>query len=119
MLNCTYWIFICIVCVCTGPEVYSFPFFTEQFCDQFTAELDHIEGSPVPKGRPNTMNNYGVSYSTHSKLIGCHHGNQSPTIVITRTLGHVCLWLPCQPVQATNIHTYSIVYSQNGLAKNV
>lgn len=43
-----------------SPEVYSFPFFTEKFCDQFTSELDHIESSPVPKGRPNTMNNYGI-----------------------------------------------------------
>ena len=47
-----------IVYLCIGPEVYSFPFFTE-FCERFTAQLDHIY--PVPKGQPNSMNNYGVS----------------------------------------------------------
>ena len=59
--NYTYNIVMYIVYLCIGPEVYSFPFFTEQFCEQFTSELDHIESSPVPKGQPNSMNNYGVS----------------------------------------------------------
>ena len=57
---------MCIVYLCIGPEVYSFPFFMEEFCKWFTAELDHIENSPVPKGQPNSMNNYGVSMTdTH------------------------------------------------------
>ena len=51
--------FLCLHTAAT--EVYSFPLFTDQFCDELTAELDHIEASPVPKGRPNSMNNYGVS----------------------------------------------------------
>ena len=51
---------VLIVLFLAASEVYSFPLFTEEFCDQLTAELDHIEASPVPKGRPNTMNNYGV-----------------------------------------------------------
>lgn len=51
-----------VLCLYTAAtEVYSFPLFTDQFCDELTAELDHIEASPVPKGRPNSMNNYGVS----------------------------------------------------------
>ena len=58
--TCTY--IKCVLLICyTGPGVYSFPFFTEEFCEHLTTELDHIESSPVPKGRPNTMNNYGVS----------------------------------------------------------
>ena len=63
----------------TGPEVFSFPFFTEEFCDRFTAELDHIKGSPVPKGRPNTMNNYGVSY-TYNMIIA----NSLAVTMVTR-----------------------------------
>ena len=51
-----------ILCILiAAAEVYSFSLFTDEFCDQLTAELDHIEASPVPKGRPNSMNNYGVS----------------------------------------------------------
>ena len=40
--------------------IYSFPVFTKDFCAQFIAELKHFEASPMPKGRPNTMNNNGV-----------------------------------------------------------
>ena len=40
--------------------IYSFPVFTKDFCTQFIAEIKHFEASPMPKGRPNTMNNYGV-----------------------------------------------------------
>ena len=42
-------------------RVYSFPVFTQEFCDLFMEEIEHFESSPLPKGRPNTMNNYGVS----------------------------------------------------------
>jgi hypothetical protein len=40
--------------------IYSFPVFTKDFCTQIIAEIKHFEASPMPKGRPNTMNNYGV-----------------------------------------------------------
>ena len=36
------------------------PVFTKEFCIQFIDELKHFESSSMPKGRPNTMNNYGV-----------------------------------------------------------
>ena len=42
-------------------RVYSFPVFTENFCEYFLEELDNLEKSDVPKGRPNTMNKQGVS----------------------------------------------------------
>lgn len=45
----------------TAPNVFSFPVFTLSFCQQFMEELDHFEQSDIPKGRPNTMNNSGVS----------------------------------------------------------
>ena len=71
--NYTYITVMCIVYLCIGPEVYSFPFFTEEFCEQFTAELDHIESSPVPKGQPNSMNNYGVSlWPIHTDVYDTH-----------------------------------------------
>lgn len=30
------------------------------FCQALLEELEHFEQSDMPKGRPNTMNNYGV-----------------------------------------------------------
>ncbi|XP_069135987.1 2-oxoglutarate and iron-dependent oxygenase domain-containing protein 2-like [Argopecten irradians] len=45
----------------TGAErVYSFPVFTEEFCRLFMEELENFEKSDCPKGRPNTMNKYGI-----------------------------------------------------------
>ena len=34
--------------------------FTAPFCQALLEELEHFEQSDMPKGRPNTMNNYGV-----------------------------------------------------------
>ncbi|KAJ8042609.1 2-oxoglutarate and iron-dependent oxygenase domain-containing protein 2 [Holothuria leucospilota] len=44
----------------TAEKVYSFPVFSEVFCREFIEELCHFEQSDLPKGRPNTMNNYGI-----------------------------------------------------------
>uniref|UniRef100_A0A8B9JE47 2-oxoglutarate and iron-dependent oxygenase domain containing 2 n=1 Tax=Astyanax mexicanus TaxID=7994 RepID=A0A8B9JE47_ASTMX len=43
-----------------APRVYRFPIFTKNFCRDLIEELEHFEESDAPKGRPNTMNNYGV-----------------------------------------------------------
>ncbi|XP_048467176.1 2-oxoglutarate and iron-dependent oxygenase domain-containing protein 2 isoform X1 [Rhincodon typus] len=43
-----------------AERVYSIPVFTEEFCGQLIGELENFEQSEMPKGRPNTMNNYGV-----------------------------------------------------------
>ncbi|XP_041038468.1 2-oxoglutarate and iron-dependent oxygenase domain-containing protein 2 isoform X1 [Carcharodon carcharias] len=43
-----------------AERVYSIPVFTEEFCSQLIGELENFEQSNMPKGRPNTMNNYGV-----------------------------------------------------------
>ncbi|XP_072024863.1 2-oxoglutarate and iron-dependent oxygenase domain-containing protein 2-like isoform X2 [Amphiura filiformis] len=43
-----------------ASRVFSFPVFTKTFCDEFMAEISHFENSDLPKGRPNTMNNYGI-----------------------------------------------------------
>lgn len=43
-------------------RVYRFPMFEKSFCDQLLEELEHFEQSAAPKGRPNTMNHYGVNY---------------------------------------------------------
>ena len=50
---------------CLGSErVYQVPVFTREFCQQFLEEIKHFEeDSSLPKGRPNTMNKYGVSKS--------------------------------------------------------
>lgn len=43
-----------------APRVYRLPVFTRDFCRDLVEELEHFESSDAPKGRPNTMNNYGV-----------------------------------------------------------
>ncbi|XP_033646815.1 2-oxoglutarate and iron-dependent oxygenase domain-containing protein 2-like [Asterias rubens] len=43
-----------------AEQVFSFPLFTQQFCQDFIEEICHFESTDLPKGRPNTMNNYGV-----------------------------------------------------------
>lgn len=45
----------------TGEKrIYRVPVFTVPFCQALLEELEHFEQSDMPKGRPNTMNNYGV-----------------------------------------------------------
>lgn len=41
-------------------RVYRFPVFEKSFCEELVEELEHFEKSSAPKGRPNTMNHYGV-----------------------------------------------------------
>ncbi|KAI5091301.1 2-oxoglutarate and iron-dependent oxygenase domain-containing protein 2 [Silurus meridionalis] len=43
-----------------APRVYRIPVFTRDFCKDLVEELEHFERSGAPKGRPNTMNNYGI-----------------------------------------------------------
>lgn len=43
-----------------APRVYRFPVFERQFCEELLQELEHFEQSAAPKGRPNTMNHYGI-----------------------------------------------------------
>lgn len=41
-------------------RIYRVPVFSVGFCQALLEELEHFEQSDMPKGRPNTMNNYGV-----------------------------------------------------------
>ncbi|KAJ3604270.1 hypothetical protein NHX12_029011 [Muraenolepis orangiensis] len=43
-----------------APLVYRLTVFTKTFCQELLEELEHFECSPAPKGRPNTMNHYGM-----------------------------------------------------------
>nr|XP_055055197.1 2-oxoglutarate and iron-dependent oxygenase domain-containing protein 2 isoform X2 [Misgurnus anguillicaudatus] len=43
-----------------AQRVYRFPVFRREFCKDLINELEHFEQSNAPKGRPNTMNNYGI-----------------------------------------------------------
>lgn len=69
--------FLEIVRYCTSPDanlhgllrytesfsekrIFRLPVFTEEFCQAFIEELENFEQSDMPKGRPNSMNNYGV-----------------------------------------------------------
>ena len=47
----------------TAKNVYAFQVFTPEFCEEFIEEINHFENTELPKGRPNTMNNYGVCRS--------------------------------------------------------
>ncbi|GFS98513.1 2-oxoglutarate and iron-dependent oxygenase domain-containing protein 2 [Nephila pilipes] len=41
-------------------QLYGFSVFSQAFCKQLIKELDHYQESSLPKGRPNSMNKYGV-----------------------------------------------------------
>ncbi|XP_043828471.1 2-oxoglutarate and iron-dependent oxygenase domain-containing protein 2-like [Dromiciops gliroides] len=41
-------------------KIYRMPIFTQDFCQMLLQELEHFEQSDMPKGRPNTRNNYGI-----------------------------------------------------------
>uniref|UniRef100_A0A1A8G2W9 2-oxoglutarate and iron-dependent oxygenase domain containing 2 n=1 Tax=Nothobranchius korthausae TaxID=1143690 RepID=A0A1A8G2W9_9TELE len=43
-----------------APRVYCLPVFEQHFCEELVEELEHFEQSSAPKGRPNTMNHYGM-----------------------------------------------------------
>lgn len=43
-----------------AKRIYRLPVLTAPFCQALLQELEHFEQSDMPKGRPNTMNNYGV-----------------------------------------------------------
>ncbi|KAM9447142.1 2-oxoglutarate and iron-dependent oxygenase domain-containing protein 2 isoform 2-T2 [Clarias gariepinus] len=49
-----------LITIEAAPRVYRFPVFTQEFCNDLLEELEHFEHSEAPKGRPNTMNNYGI-----------------------------------------------------------
>ena len=53
----------------TAENVYAFQVFTPEFCQEFIEEINHFENTELPKGRPNTMNNYGVCRSVFIKSI--------------------------------------------------
>lgn len=43
-----------------APRVYRLPVFQTRFCEELLEELENFERSAAPKGRPNTMNHYGI-----------------------------------------------------------
>ncbi|KPP74359.1 2-oxoglutarate and iron-dependent oxygenase domain-containing protein 2-like, partial [Scleropages formosus] len=45
----------------------------QEFCRELIEELEHFEQSEAPKGRPNTMNNYGVPLSESECVEVEHH----------------------------------------------
>lgn len=51
-------------------RIYRLPVFTEEFCRAFVEELENFEQSDMPKGRPNSMNNYGVGLSSSRASLG-------------------------------------------------
>jgi len=48
------------LCQVHPEDVYSFPMFSAKFCNALVAEMKQFSESDMPKGKPNSMNNYGV-----------------------------------------------------------
>ena len=44
-----------------GDGVYTFPIFSSEFCTKFISEINNFNEISMPKGRPNSMNKYGVN----------------------------------------------------------
>lgn len=55
-------VYVNVIAPFGAVRVYRFPVFEKSFCEQLLEELEHFEQSSAPKGRPNTMNHYGVMY---------------------------------------------------------
>ncbi|KYO39639.1 2-oxoglutarate and iron-dependent oxygenase domain-containing protein 2 isoform A [Alligator mississippiensis] len=51
---------LCLLEAFSDKRIYRLPVFSKEFCRVFIEELENFEQSDMPKGRPNTMNNYGV-----------------------------------------------------------
>ncbi|XP_077015811.1 2-oxoglutarate and iron-dependent oxygenase domain-containing protein 2 isoform X2 [Tamandua tetradactyla] len=87
-------------------RVFRVPVFTGPFCRALLEELEHFEHSDMPKGRPNTMNNYGpltallypdcgggqldshrafvVKYAPgQDRELGCHYDNAELTLNVS------------------------------------
>jgi len=43
--------------------IFSFPVFSDKFCERLVKEVDNFQVSDCPKGRPNSMNNYGTLFN--------------------------------------------------------
>lgn len=54
----------------TDKRIFRLPVFTEEFCQAFIEELENFEQSDMPKGRPNSMNNYGVGLISSCASLG-------------------------------------------------
>ncbi|XP_076007267.1 2-oxoglutarate and iron-dependent oxygenase domain-containing protein 2 isoform X2 [Genypterus blacodes] len=87
---------ICLLEKEAAPRVYRFPVFEKSFCMQLVEELEHFEQSAAPKGRPNTMNHYGILLNE----LGLDEGFISPlreqylrpiTSLLYRDCGGCCL----------------------------
>ena len=50
-------------------EVYSFPFFTDEFCKTLLEEIFNFYDTGLPARRPNSMNNYGLSDVEHEAVL--------------------------------------------------
>jgi hypothetical protein len=71
------------------------PVFTPTFCQALLEELEHFEQSDMPKGRPNTMNNYGVGevWPGHPRAGAAKWGHESQVLqVISLSVCKMRLW---------------------------
>ncbi|XP_048467180.1 2-oxoglutarate and iron-dependent oxygenase domain-containing protein 2 isoform X5 [Rhincodon typus] len=92
-----------------AERVYSIPVFTEEFCGQLIGELENFEQSEMPKGRPNTMNNYGVPVSErecveieHRVSYGLLHRGQHCHGALPISSGerwNLIIWMRSSPVR--------------------
>ncbi|MEE6504090.1 hypothetical protein FKM82_005061 [Ascaphus truei] len=88
-----------------GKRIHRLPIFLPEFCRALVEELENFERSDVPKGRPNTMNNYGVLCGSRSQR--CRISVSKANLKRTKHLIFLLhmsasrqtlpryLWLPC------------------------
>ncbi|XP_030915385.1 2-oxoglutarate and iron-dependent oxygenase domain-containing protein 2, partial [Geospiza fortis] len=75
----------------SDKRIYRLPVFTEQFCQALLEELENFEQSDMPKGRPNTMNNYGVGLIPCASLPPNLNQGEFLKTLLCPGLGGACL----------------------------
>ncbi|XP_076416613.1 2-oxoglutarate and iron-dependent oxygenase domain-containing protein 2 isoform X2 [Peromyscus maniculatus bairdii] len=85
-------------------RIYRVPVFSVEFCQALLEELDHFEQSDMPKGRPNTMNNYGTSPKANSSStvplwLSMRWARTWSWAATTTTLSSPSMWLWARPSQ--------------------
>ncbi len=92
-----------------AKKVYGFPVFTEEFCSELLAELEHFELSDAPKERPNTMNNYGVRLTSEPFTTSGHNKYCHSVILKHPTYGLLITVTLALPMSLTDLFVYFIV----------
>lgn len=76
----------------TDKRIYRLPVFTAEFCQALVDELENFEQSDMPKGRPNTMNNYGVGFAASCASLGDPVDGQAVCLLASHSFPFRNIW---------------------------